>query len=153
MNRIFDGQVMAERIESIKAGIIGGFSLGLAFIITSLLNTLVLAKYFSSLLSLQIDVNWPWLFSGAIAGFSGLLFGITYRYIIRTDKNSHLKDGAVMAFGLVRGLTQLEMGWNSSNTVLPFAVMAGESILWFATAAIALDLAIQLGWVKSFSSS
>jgi hypothetical protein len=152
MNRIFDEPVMAERIESIKAGMIGGFSLGLAFIITSLLNTLVLARYFPTLVSLQIDVDWPWLLSGAIAGFSGLLFGITYRYIIRTDQNSHLKDGAVMAFGLVRGLTQIEMGWNSSNTVLPFVVMAGESILWFAMAAIALDLAIQLGWVKSFSS-
>jgi len=153
MNRIFDEPVMAERIESIKAGMIGGFSLGLAFIVTSLLNTLVLAKYFPTLVSLQIDVNLSWFLSGAIAGFSGLLFGITYRYIIRTDQNSHLKDGAVMAFGLVRGLTQVEMGWSSSNTIFPCIVMASESILWFATAAIALDLAIQLGWVKSFPSS
>lgn len=152
MNRIFDRQLMTERLESLKAGIIGGFSLGLAFVITSLLNTLVLAKYFPTLLSLHIDINWLWLCSGAIAGLCGLLFGVTYRYIIRTDKNPQLKTGAVMAFGLVRGLTQVEMGLNST-TVLPFVVLAGESILWFAIAAIAVDIAIQLGWVKSFPSS
>jgi hypothetical protein len=153
MNRISDPQLMAERLESLKAGVIGGFSLGFAFVITSLLNTLVLAKYFPTLVSLHIDINWVWLCSGAIAGFSGLLFGVTYRYIIRTDKNPQLKTGAVMAFGLVRGLTQVEVGWNSSSTVLPLIVLASESILWFALAAIAVDFAIQFGWVKSFSSS
>lgn len=152
MNKISDPQLMAERVESLKAGIIGGFSLGLAFVITSLLNTLVLARYFPTLVSLHIDVNWLWLCRGAIAGFSGLLFGVTYRYIIRTDKNPQLKTGAVMAFALVRGLTQVEMGLNSS-TILPFVVLAGESILWFAIAAIAVDIAILLGWVKSFPSS
>lgn len=153
MKRISDPQLMAERLESLKAGVIGGFSLGLAFVITSLLNTLVLARYFPTLVSLRIDINWLWLCRGAIAGFSGLLFGVTYRYIIRTDKNPQLKTGAVMAFALVRGLTQVEMGLNSSSTVLPFVVLAGESILWFVVAAIAVDIAIQLGWVKSFSSS
>ncbi|MBD2346416.1 hypothetical protein [Anabaena subtropica] len=153
MNRISNPQLMAERLESLKAGIVGGFALGFAFLITSEINTLVLAKYFPILRSLQIGVNWPWLLSGAIAGFSGLLFGVTYRYIIRTDENPQLKTGAVMAFGLVRGLTQIEMGWNSSSTVLPFVVLASESILWFVVAAIAVDMAIQLGWVKSFPSS
>ena len=159
MNKISDPQLMAERLESLKAGVIGGFSLSLAFVITSLLNTLVLARYFPTLVSLHIDVNWLWLCSGAlaqpavgIAGLSGLLFGVTYRYVIRTDKNPQLKTGAVMAFGLVRGLTQVEMGLNSS-TVLPFVVLAGESILWFAIAAIAVDITILLGWVKSFPSS
>jgi hypothetical protein len=153
MNRISDPQLMAERLESLKAGIIGGFSLAFAFVITSLLNTLVLARYFPTLVSLHIDINWVCLFSGAIAGFSGLLFGVTYRYIIRTDKNPQLKTGAVMAFGLVRGLTQIEVGWNNSSAVIPLIVLAGESIFWFAIAAIAVDIAIQLGWVKSFSSS
>ncbi|WP_414541525.1 hypothetical protein [Nostoc sp. CCY0012] len=145
-------QLMAERIESLKAGITAGFSLCLAFVITSLANTLLLAKYFPLLASLHQDINWYWWLSGGIAGFSGLLFGVTYRYIIRTDENSHLKSGGVLAFGLVRGLTQIEVGGSSVTTVLPNLVLAGESVLWFAMGAIALDTAIQIGWVKPFAS-
>ncbi len=83
MNATLDPQLMAERIESLKAGIIGGLSVCFAFLITSLLNTFVLAKYFQVLISLQSDLNWHLWMSGAVATFSGLLFGVTYRYIIR----------------------------------------------------------------------
>lgn len=152
MNVILDPQLMAERLESLKAGIIGGLSVCFAFLLASLLNTFVLAKYFQTLASLQSDVNWHWWLSGAVATFTGLLFGITYRYIIRSDQNPQLKTGGVLAFGLVRGLTQIELGWNSHSTILPFLVLAFESILWFAIAAIALNIAIQLHWVKPFSS-
>ncbi|MBC1224950.1 hypothetical protein GNF10_00915 [Nostoc sp. UCD121] len=152
---------MAERIESLKAGIVGGFSVGFAFVLFSLLNTFVLAKYFQNLASLHSDINWHLWVSGAfaklaascgIAIFSGLLFGVTYRYIIRSDKNPQLKAGGVLSFGLVRGLAQIELGLNSSITIWSFLVIAAESLLWFAFAAIALDLAIKLRWVKPFSS-
>ncbi|MEH1904529.1 MAG: hypothetical protein V7L04_24765 [Nostoc sp.] len=143
---------MAERLESLKAGIIGGLSVCFAFAIVSVLNTFVLAKYFQTLVSLQSDFNWQWLMSGAVATFTGLLFGVTYRYIIRSDQNPQLKAGGVLAFGLVRGLTQIELGWNSHSTILPFVVLAFESVLWFGMAALALDIAIQLRWVKPFSS-
>ncbi|MDZ7994864.1 MAG: hypothetical protein RM022_025005 [Nostoc sp. EfeVER01] len=143
---------MTERIESLKAGIVGGLCVCFSFAIASLLNTLVLAKYFQTLVCLHSDVNWPLLVSGAIATFTGFLFGVTYRYIIRSDRNPQLKAGGVLAFGLVRGLTQIELGWNSHSTIWPFLVLAAESLLWFAIAAIALDIAIQLRWVKPFSS-
>ncbi|MEH2209900.1 MAG: hypothetical protein V7K84_04630 [Nostoc sp.] len=90
--------------------------------------------------------------SGAVATFTGFLFGVTYRYIIRSDRNPQLKAGGVLAFGLVRGLTQIELGWNSHSTIWSFLVLAAESLLWFALAAIALDIAIQFRWVKPFSS-
>lgn len=143
---------MAERLESLKAGILGSFALGFAFVVTSFVNTLVLAKYFPTLASLQIDFDWQWWVSGLVAAFCGLLFGVTYRYIIRFDQNPQLKAGGVLAFGLVRGLTQIEVGWNFSSTVLPFVVLAVESISWFALAAIAVDTAIQLRWIKPFPS-
>ncbi|WP_041233713.1 hypothetical protein [Cylindrospermum stagnale] len=144
---------MVERLESLKAGIIGGLSLGLAFLITSLVNNLVLAKYFPILASQPITlINLHELLSGAIASFSGLLFGVTYRYIIRSDKNPQLKAGAVFAFGLVRGLTQIEVGWNVAGTVFPWMVLALESVFWFVLAAISLDIALQLGWIKPFNS-
>jgi hypothetical protein len=152
VNAILDAQLMAERLESLKAGIIGGLSVCFAFALSILLNTLVLAKYFQTLASLQNDLNWHLWVSGAIAIFTGFLFGVTYRYIIRSDQNSQLKAGGVLAFGLVRGLTQVELGWNSHSTIWPFLVLAAESLLWFALAAIALDIAIQFRWVKPFSS-
>ena len=152
MNAILDPQLMAERIESLKAGIIGGLSVCFAFAIASLLNTLVLAKYFQTLACLQSDLNWHLWVSGAVASFTGFLFGVTYRYIIRSDQNPQLKAGGVLAFGLVRGLTQIELGWNSNSTIWPFLVLAFESVLWFGIAAITLNIAIQLRWVKPFSS-
>ncbi|MBD2355552.1 hypothetical protein H6G41_13160 [Tolypothrix sp. FACHB-123] len=144
---------MLERIESLKVGIIGAFSLFIAFIITSLVNTLVLVRYFPTLVNLAIQpLNLDFALSGAIASFSGFLFGATYRYIIRKDNNPHLKSGGVLAFGLVRGLSQIEAGWNSLATVLPYLILAGESVLWFAIAAKAIDTAMQLGWLKPFPS-
>lgn len=152
MNSILDPKLMVERIESLKAGIVGGLSMCFTFILTSLLNTFGLVKYFEILASLQSNVNWHWWIGGAVATFTGLLFGVTYRYIIRSDKNPQLKAGGVLAFGLVRGLTQIELGWNSNSTIWPFLVLAAESLFWFAFAAIALDIAIKLHWLKPFSS-
>jgi hypothetical protein len=145
-------ELMAERLESLKAGVIGSISLGLAFLTTSFINILWISKYFPTLSYEQIDlVNLQMLLNGVIAGFSGFLFGVTYRYIIRLDANPHLKTGGVWAFGLVRGLTQIEVGWNINNSVLPFLILAGESILWFALAAFVLDTAILQKWLKPFS--
>ncbi|WP_225894445.1 hypothetical protein [Atlanticothrix silvestris] len=148
--RNLDSPMMVERLESLKAGIVGGFALCFAFATTSFLNTLVLAKYFPILAILQIDLSWHWWVNGVSAAVCGFLFGVTYRYIIRSDENPQLKAGGVFAFGFVRGLTQIEMGWNSTVTILPAVVLAFESILWFTIAAIAVDIAIQLGWLKPF---
>jgi hypothetical protein len=56
--------------------------------------------------SLVVDGGWglgTLLSQGGIV-LSCLLFGVTYRYIIRRDLgNLQLKSGAVAAFGLVRG--------------------------------------------------
>ena len=142
---------MAERIESLKAGIIAALWLIIAFFLTTLVNNLVLATNFEQLASLATDsFNLQWLVSVGIVCFCGLLFGVTYRYIIRADKNFQLKAGGALAFGLVRGLTQVEVGLSYSKNVLPFVVLGVESILWFGFAAFFLDTAMQLGWIKPF---
>ena len=149
-----DTSDMAERLESLKAGIFGGLSVCLTFLITSFLNNLQLAKYFTALSILKLNIqDWRWWISAVISCFCGLLFGVTYRYIIRSDDNPQLKAGGVLAFGLVRGLTQIDVGLCCYSTVLPFVVLAAESVLWFAISAIALDTAIKLGWIKPFKSS
>lgn len=147
-------RTQAERLESLKAGTVAALFLSFAFLCTATVNHLLVAPNFIALSNLQAKpLSWQWVVSGAIAAFCGLLFGVTYRYAIRSDDNLQLKTGVVLAFGLVRGLTQLEIGAIASGSILPFAVMAAESILWFAIAAIALNWAIQRGLVKPFNSN
>lgn len=144
--------MQAERIESLKAGILAAFSLAIAYGVVTLSN-LVLAKQFPVPIGLEISTGINLLFSGAIACLSGFLFGVTYRYIIREDKNSHLQDGAVLAFGLVRGLAQVDAGLTFYHNWWTFGVLAIESILLFAIARFTLDRAINFGWVRPFKSS
>lgn len=138
----------AERIESVKAGSVAGLSLFTAYGAMTLGNQLVLASQFEVLANLQITNGFSLLVGGAIAWISGFLFGIAYRYIIRTDQNSHLNEGAVLAFGLVRGLAQVDMGLNCPSILWSSGVLGIESVLLFAIARFTLDWAISNGWVK-----
>ena len=139
--------MQAERIESLKAGILAAFCLLVADGVATLLNQLVLARQFETLASLDTS-SLNLLASGAGAILSGFVFGITYRYAIRSDDNSHIGDGAVLAFGLTRGMAQLEAGLNYPAVLLSSAVLGVESLLLFAIARYILDWAIRRTWVK-----
>ncbi len=139
--------LMAERIDSLKAAIIGALCLLSTFILFYLLNAFLLHKYLESA-SLQIIWDWNFLVGVGVAGFSGFLFGVTYRYIIRDDNNPHLKSGGIVAFGLVRGLAQIDVGWNTTGEILPYIIIASESILGVAIAGLSIDFAIRNGWLK-----
>lgn len=145
---------LAERIESLKAGTLAALSVCVAFAAIARVNNQVLATQFASLSSLQItSMEANLLISGAIAILAGFLFGVTYRYVIREDQNPHLKSGAVLAFGLVRGLAQVDVGFNLQGTLWPSGVLAIESVCLFAIARYTLDFAIQQNWVKRFNSN
>ncbi len=146
---------MTEKIESLKAGICGGLALFLAFGVLTWVNHLLLTPYFSVLARLNIvQIDFTLLISGAIAAISGFLFGITYRYVIhQDDQNTHLQSGVVLAFGLVRGLAQVDMGLNNYWPDLwPLVVLGLESIFLFAIARVQLDLALKAKWIKPFQS-
>ncbi|MDJ0618524.1 MAG: hypothetical protein QNJ63_17565 [Calothrix sp. MO_192.B10] len=149
MNDTGNSILLAERLESLKAGIIGGLCLLCAFGITAWLAHLLQlpSLRYKNVLDLHL------ILSATTATFSGFLFGVTYRYIIRQDENPHLKSGAVLAFGLVRGLTQIDMGFNLNDTVMPAMILAIASLLWFFLTAKCLDLSIKWGWLKPFTSS
>ena len=143
--------LMAERLESLKSAVISALIFSVVFALASVLNYFLFKNYFKELNDLSIiPLNWQWLISAGIAGFCGFLFGVTYRYIIRKDQNPQLKAGSVLAFGLVRGLSQVDIGLNFSLSVFPLALLALESVLGFAIAAFFLDRAIEFGWVKPF---
>jgi hypothetical protein len=141
---------ITERIESIKAGAIGGVSVAIAWGVTSLGNQLLLSPGFES--SVIFPAWQPLILTGGSAGIAGFLFGVTYRYIIRDDVNPHLKSGAVFAFGLVRGLAQIEVGLRHQGSIFPWVVAGIESVVWFAVARVLLDAAIARHWVKPFSN-
>lgn len=130
----------AERVESLKAGLAGAVTATILAIIPA---SCLLDKSVSGLNSSLLQLS--------VAALSGFLFGVTYRYVVRTDHNSHLKSGAVLAFGLVRGLAQLEITlitdpyWLTGLRIL-------ESLLLFALVALLLDYLMQRGWLKQFDA-
>jgi hypothetical protein len=146
--------LQAERIESLKAGVIAAAAMGVA-----------LAGIWGLRLPIGPGPTRIWWLEGASALIAGFLFGITYRYIVRQDQNSHLKSGAILAFGLVRGLAQISPmiaeGLQQINGPLPLdrallldvgrcGLIVLESITLFAVAQLALDQALNRSWVQPF---
>ncbi|KAL3158063.1 hypothetical protein ABBQ32_011672 [Trebouxia sp. C0010 RCD-2024] len=132
----------AEKTESAKAAAIAGFAGGLAS-----LPYIVAAGH--PPLSCAL--------SAAVCLVSCILFGVTFRYAVRQDlQNLQLKGGVVAAFGLVRGSAQADMLQLSAgspfgrDTLAQAAVVAGESMLTFGFAAVALELAFRNGKLKPF---
>ena len=137
--------LVTERIESVKAGVLAAAVFGLMDALVILFNY--------SLRNMAID--WQiWQISSisdfalclAIAFMTGFLFGVTYRYIIRGDRNSHLQEGAILAFGLVRGFALIE-----GTTITPlWLLLIVESISCFASASLSLNLAMKFKLIKPF---
>lgn len=79
-----------------------------------------------------------------VAWLSGFLFGVTYRYTVRSEPaNPFLKDGVVLAFTLVRGLAPVETVDSSFDGPL-LIVLVIESLLCFAIARLTLDRVFKL---------
>lgn len=131
-----------ERIESVKAGIFSAAAFGVAELLIILVKILILGS------TTQIK-NLTWLLPIPVGAITGFLFGVTYRYIIRGDRNSHLNDGAVLAFGLVRGLALVE-GEGFFSELWLLAILVIQSMICFASARWVLDLAIARKLIKPF---
>ncbi len=132
-----------ERIESIKAGSLGGIAAGIVYGLTILVDRSGASIYPKSLLGLSLEV--------AIAIVSGFLFGVTYRYIIRADRNNHLNAGAVLAFGLIRGLAQVNVDAFDLSQVWIDGLVVGKSVVMFTIARYAIDYALAASWVLPFT--
>ncbi len=141
----------SERIESVKAGLTGGGAIALAVVAIAAAQTGLAASLpiDSGALPFALGAIEGWL-SGAIAILAGFLFGVTYRYVVRTDANPHLKTGAVMAFGLVRGLAQVDVGVSLGCETWLLPVFVVESVGLFAIARFTVDWAMCRGWVNPF---
>jgi hypothetical protein len=133
----------ADRLESLKSGMVAGsMAAGTEAAIQLIQGISNLGE------SVSCGLDFGFGMDVAIAALSGFLFGVTCRYAIRKDENPHLSSGVVLAFGLVRGLAQVN-GQDLSPSIFPlvaFAVL--ESILLFAIAYAGLSMAMRIGWVK-----
>ena len=139
-----------DRIESLKAAVLAGITAGLMAAALLLAHRVPSLGWGSTLTSIASGLSGStfWV-SATIAGLSGGLFGITYRYAVRQDPNLQLKAGVVLAFSLVRGLALVNVAAAVSLRGWPFAIAIAESLLLFAAAAAVLEVAQRQGWVKA----
>ena len=109
----------------------------------------------------------------ALTALTGGLFGITYRYVVRSDRYGHLGEGAFLAFALTRSLGSIEtiVGLHQTSTstlalatlnelgqpialyaVLVCVVIVFENLLLFAIARTGLMVALDRNWIAPFPS-
>lgn len=137
----------AERVESLKAGLVGAVAATGVFGIGTLIEVNHTAWFDQTGHTLALNlISSSILFQASVALLSGFLFGVTYRYVVRNDRNSHLQSGAVLAFGLVRGLAQVDL--TDAYSLAGFKLLS--SLLLFGVAARLLDWLMQRGWLKQF---
>ncbi len=163
---------LADRIESFKAGFLGTIASVFAFFAIALLDHFVkqglpkislqiFPEIFSQLYlvtSFGIDKPPVLLVKLGMIGFSGFLFAVTYRYIVRGDRNSHLKSGAILAFACIRSFATIDrdlptfIHLSLIQAVLAIAMLFVENIAWLAIVQSILETAIQHKWITAFGS-
>ena len=134
----------AEKMESAKAAALGGVGGG------ALATPLILSQGGG-------------VISIGIAAVSCAVFGVTYRYAVRKDLgNNELKGGVVGAFGLARGLSAADVYLRAASlngdaagfeTYAQAALLAGQGVLMYAFAALALEQGFSQGFLKPFGDA
>jgi hypothetical protein len=151
---------LADRIESFKAGFLGAIASVFAFFAIALLHHL-LPKVLPKLhLVNSFEIGKPLilLVKLGMMGFSGFLFAVTYRYIVRGDRNSHLKSGAILAFACIRSFATIDRDLPTfiNLPLIPvtvaIAILLLENITWLAIVQNILETAIQHQWITAFGS-
>ncbi|NJO19547.1 MAG: hypothetical protein HC838_05070 [Spirulinaceae cyanobacterium RM2_2_10] len=80
----------------------------------------------------------------ATTALTGGVFGITYRYVRREDRNPHLDSGAVAAFAIARASPSI----TATDDLSPWAIAILSSGLGFWLASVVLNLALRRQWVQ-----
>lgn len=141
---------LADRVASIQTGLVAAIA---ATWTTVLLVTVIVILVTGLSLPLSasvtdaialphgfgLDQARPWLRLG-FSGATGFLFGITYRYAVRSDPaNPHLKSGAIGAFALTRTFAAVE---RLPFDVAAIALAALTATVPLAIAAIVLEITL-----------
>lgn len=131
-----------QRIYSLRAGMVASVVVAIADGVGLLFN-----HYF---LGWELGGTWGFLLSLLGAGFSGFLFGVTYRYLINPQRDHHLEMGAVGAFALVKvlGLVESQGAALTMAQGVMWAVLLGEYLLGFSLARWLIHGAIARRWIR-----
>jgi hypothetical protein len=146
---------MPQRIDSGKSLVLGAVVGALAQAPVSLWRDVVLS---GSLAQWEYDTD--------AAAVSAGLFAVTYRYCIRQDDtNPQLNQGVIGAFVLVRTLARLQipsyctaipvtcgppLGYLDWNLLQQLLLSGLESALLFGFTALAVDIAMEKGYISRF---
>jgi hypothetical protein len=148
--------LMAERQESLKAGLVASGAVTLPVLLTILLSALgfdlerlvpLPSFTIDTLVSSRFAVLLPELISIGSIFISTFLFGVTYRYAAASSRNFQLKAGIVAAFGLVRGLALTEKAI-ATTPIAYCLIQVAASLGTFALAGLFLDWTIGLGKIR-----
>ena len=138
-----------ERAESAKVAVASAVCGGIAMVPAALLA--------------QDAFSPRWEFEHDALALMLALFGVVYRYAVRSDNNDMLKQGVVGAFALTRSLSAIELGDQCSAMPLKcgaplgyydWSMLAqlggwtGESFLAFGAAAFAIEAGFERGLLK-----
>ncbi|UZQ53300.1 hypothetical protein OOK60_12385 [Trichothermofontia sichuanensis B231] len=136
-----------ERLQSLKIGLLAAGVALLSFLgLDRAVRFLPLPTVTGGMAQGMVPIG----IEAAIVLLSGFLFGVTYRYVVRHDRNPHLKSGVVLAFGLVRGLGQLEVGIRLADGWLLLGWFVIESLILFAIVGGVVEVALTTGKVARF---
>jgi len=140
-----------DRLESVKGGVFSaaGGCLATLPLVVSDPSTATPVQLLASL---------------GVAAICSFLFGVVYRYAVRSDAgNPQIKGGIVAAFGLVRGLSQAQITIEAASdkyTALPditslgnAAISMGQSMLLFGFCSVVLEFAARQSWLDFESSN
>jgi hypothetical protein len=143
----------AERIESVKSGIVAAVAGSIGFAPYAIIAGLIQG----------FDGNWE--FNHDMFALTLGLFGITYRYAVRNSSNPQLKMGVVSAFALTRILNLIHVPdictafplncgpplyYVSSDMVLSGVSVGVESFLGYGIAGAILDYCFYRKFIKQF---
>ena len=143
-----------ERVESGKAGLIAALSGSLCAIPPALVATTAFTP--------------QWEFSTDAIALQLALFGVVYRYAVRSDGNEQLKQGVVGAFAVTRMLCSVQvstecsaiplncgppLGYLNWDMLLQLGAYFGESAIAFGGAAFALELCWEKGWAAKIPAT
>ena len=148
-----DVDEFAERIQSGKAA-------GLSAIAGSVIHAPIAV---SGAIILGRGFTGDWEFSVDMLAVSLALFGVVYRYAIRSDPNPNLKQGVVGAFAITRAVNLVHipstctslplncgapLGYLSYDTIGQLLLALGPSLLAYGAAALALEKAFEKQWIS-----
>lgn len=145
-----------QRIDSGKSLVLGAIVGSLASAPVSFVHDVLLDQEASLA---------QWEFDTDAAALTGGLFAIVYRYCIRQDENPQLQQGVIGAFAILRTLSRLRipgyctaiplncgepLGIFDWGVLLQLAVNGVESAILFGFTALAIDIALEKGYISKF---